>query len=205
MKAASVSLLQHFFERYKQYARGKLRVWGSWLALLVLAKFVKQNPSGDGIALITLGATIRFFASGFIDKEGRLSVGGPYAYCRNPLYLGSFLIAFGAAISQHDSILLVIICALNFLLYYPLILAEEDVLKVKFQNLYADYVNTVPRFFPWKFWTWFQARDFSQHSPRLNNPQFRWAKIKENKGYEGFFTAAGVILFLYVVAYLKSQ
>ncbi len=205
MKATELSLFQRFFESYKQYARGKLRVWGSWLALIILAKFVHQNPTWDGIAIIILGAVIRFIASGFIDKEGRLSIGGPYSYCRNPLYLGSFLIAFGAAVSQHNSILIALFCVLNFLIYYPLMLAEEDVLTVKFPKIYSDYVNDVPRFFPWKFWAWFQSKDFCKLDPRLNTPTFRWAKIKENKGYEGFLTAAGVIAFLYAVAYYKLK
>lgn len=190
------------FERYKQYARGKLRVWSAWLALVLLAYFIRQAPSWNGTFVIIAGAFVRFLASGYIDKEGKLSTRGIYRYMRNPLYLGSFLIAFGAALSQDDLFLIALITVLNFMVYYPLILAEEDVLKIKFQGPYQEYCARVPRFFPWKFIPSL-PHNFFESDPRLNRASFSAAKIKENKGYEGFFTAAGVIAFLYVVCYFK--
>jgi len=193
-----------FFERYKQYARGKLRVWGSWLALFVLAFYIDQNPSIDGILLIATGAFIRFYASGYIDKEGKLSTKGIYALTRNPLYLGSFLIALGAAVSQHNAVLILLFCLLNFAIYYPLILAEEDILKEKFHGPYEIYKKIVPRFFPWTLGIKKLPTNFLESDPRLNKTNFSWEKIKENKGYEGFATAAGVIFFIYTVIYIKK-
>ena len=48
---------------------------------------------GSGIAAI--GVFIRAWASGHIRKAETLAVSGPYAYTRNPLYVGSFIMGVG--------------------------------------------------------------------------------------------------------------
>ena len=51
-----------------------------------------------GLALGLVGEAIRIWASGHIEKTRVLATGGPYAHTRNPLYLGSTLMAAGIAL-----------------------------------------------------------------------------------------------------------
>jgi protein-S-isoprenylcysteine O-methyltransferase Ste14 len=70
------------------------------LVFLFLA--IGNQVSWLGIAIMFAGATLRFLASGYIDKEGRLSIAGPYRYSRNPLYVGSFLLTLGSAVAVNS-------------------------------------------------------------------------------------------------------
>ena len=49
------------------------------------------------LVLVAPGLGLRAYASGYVKKNAELTTTGPYAYTRNPLYLGSMLIAFGFA------------------------------------------------------------------------------------------------------------
>src|SRR5262252_2398035 len=55
-----------------------------------------------GAAVAALGIFLRAVASGHVKKNEELATTGPYAYCRNPLYLGSIIIAIGFAIAARD-------------------------------------------------------------------------------------------------------
>src|SRR5664279_2027516 len=55
-----------------------------------------------GVAVAALGVFVRAMASGHVKKNEQLATSGPYAYCRNPLYLGSIIIAIGFAIAARD-------------------------------------------------------------------------------------------------------
>jgi protein-S-isoprenylcysteine O-methyltransferase Ste14 len=64
------------------------------------------RPTGvsilGGAAFIALGVLVRALASGQLNKNEQLAVGGPYAYTRNPLYLGSLVLALGFAIAARS-------------------------------------------------------------------------------------------------------
>ena len=106
-----------------------------------------------GFVLIVLAAFGRIWSSLYISgyKEDRIVAEGPYALVRNPLYVCSFLGALGMGLAtKHLLVLAIIVCA--FLLYYPLVvLAEERNLQRKFGQVYEEYANRVPRFFPCRF------------------------------------------------------
>ncbi len=106
-----------------------------------------------GFVLIVIAAFGRIWSSLYISgyKEDRVVVEGPYALVRNPLYVCSFLGALGMGLAtKHLLILAIIACA--FILYYPLVvLAEERNLQQRFGQVYEEYANRVPRFFPCQF------------------------------------------------------
>src|SRR5688500_18713590 len=115
----------------------KLRLpLGFLLAALYLA-FVRPTYGslllGASIAFVGLG--IRAWASGHIMKNDRLATSGPYAHTRNPLYLGSFLIAAGFAIAAHWSLLLLVI-AFFVLVYAPTIERERANIRGRFPEAY---------------------------------------------------------------------
>lgn len=98
--------------------------------------------------MAALGQLIRIWASGHIQKTRLLATGGPYAHTRNPLYVGSVLMAVGLlAASRHP---VSVTAGLAYLaIFYPAIMREEaKFLRGKFPNEYHDWAKHVPLFFP---------------------------------------------------------
>src|ERR1700757_3872424 len=77
-----------------------------------------------GLVLILPGLWLRGYAAGYVKKNAELTRTGPYAYTRNPLYLGSMMIAFGFAVASGSWILLVTLAVLFLAIYLPTILSE---------------------------------------------------------------------------------
>jgi protein-S-isoprenylcysteine O-methyltransferase Ste14 len=99
------------------------------------------------LALVLPGLLLRAAASGTVKKNRELTVTGPYAYTRNPLYLGSALIAAGFALGLFSWVVALAI-ALGFaLIYIPVIASEEQFLRAAFPG-FDDYCRSVPRFLP---------------------------------------------------------
>ncbi len=90
-------------------------------------------------------------ASGHVKKNEELATTGPYAYCRNPLYLGSIIIAIGFAIASRDLWVAVGIVLLFAAIYVPVIRSEEAFLRSRFAE-YDAYAQRVPRLLPRTAW-----------------------------------------------------
>lgn len=104
-----------------------------WLALSLL--------------LVAPGLWLRAYASGYVKKNAEVTMTGPYAYTRNPLYLGSMLIAFGFALAAHSLWIALALAALFTVIYIPVIRSEEEYLRAQFAA-YAAYASRVPRLIP---------------------------------------------------------
>lgn len=104
-----------------------------------------------GGAVAVLGLFVRAMASGHVKKNEELATTGPYAYSRNPLYLGSIIIAIGFAIAARDIWVAVGIVLLFTAIYVPVIHSEETFLRSRFAG-YAAYAQTVPRLLPRTAW-----------------------------------------------------
>ena len=101
-----------------------------------------------GLPLAVLGEAVRLWASGHIEKTRTLATGGPYGHTRNPLYLGSLLIALGVAVAC-ASPWVVLAVAAYFLAFYPSVIAEEAAfLARKFPAEHAAWSAGVPLFWP---------------------------------------------------------
>ena len=101
--------------------------------------------AGSCIALV--GLSIRALASGHVRKNEQLTVSGPYAHTRNPLYLGSLIIAAGFAVSARSWWVALIIVVIFVTIYVPVMRSEEAFLRAQFPE-FADYGRQVPRLFP---------------------------------------------------------
>jgi protein-S-isoprenylcysteine O-methyltransferase Ste14 len=99
------------------------------------------------LILVVPGVCLRAYASGYVKKNAELTVTGPYAYTRNPLYLGSMLIAFGFALASRSMWIAIALAALFALIYVPVIRGEEQFLRGKFPGFDA-YAARVPRLLP---------------------------------------------------------
>jgi protein-S-isoprenylcysteine O-methyltransferase Ste14 len=113
---------------------------------IVLAKpTIISIVVGGGIALV--GVVIRALASGHVRKNEQLATGGPYAYTRNPLYLGSIIIGLGFAAAALRWEIAVALVAMFAAIYLPVIRGEEEWLSAHFPE-YAEYARHVPRIIP---------------------------------------------------------
>ncbi len=102
---------------------------------------------GAGAALIVPGLIVRALASGHVQKNELLATSGPYAYTRNPLYLGSLILAVGFGVAARSWWIAVGIVLIFLAIYWPVIKAEEEFLRGRFPQ-YGEYAGHVPRLFP---------------------------------------------------------
>ena len=102
---------------------------------------------GVGAVLIVPGLLIRALASGHVRKNEALTMSGPYAYTRNPLYLGSLLIGIGFAIASRSWWVGAVLGVMFFAIYIPVIRGEERFLRERFPE-FEQYAQRVPRMLP---------------------------------------------------------
>jgi protein-S-isoprenylcysteine O-methyltransferase Ste14 len=101
-----------------------------------------------GGAIALLGLLIRAWAAGHIHKYEKLAVTGPYSFTRNPLYLGSFILAVGFTVAAGVWWLALITAALFLGIYFPVMRVEEEDLRERFKGEFDDFAKNVPLFFP---------------------------------------------------------
>jgi protein-S-isoprenylcysteine O-methyltransferase Ste14 len=107
----------------------------SWLSIIT------------GTVIAIPGIALRALASGHVKKNEELTTTGPYAYVRNPLYVGSLIMAIGFAIASRSPWVLLVMVVMFLAIYLPVIRAEEAYLREAFAN-FEDYAQNVPRLFP---------------------------------------------------------
>src|ERR1700750_1259831 len=84
------------------------------------------------LLLVLPGLWLRGYASGYVKKNAELTMTGPYAHVRNPLYLGSILIASGFALALMSWWFAAVLAAFFLLIYVPVIAGEEYFLRGEF-------------------------------------------------------------------------
>lgn len=125
-----------------------------------------------GVVFSLLGELIRVWAAGTIHKDDTIAEAGPYGLVRNPLYLGSLLIAVGVAVMSGIGWKAWIVILVLFLLFHmAAILYEEEFLKEKFGAPYELYLTRVPRLIPMP-----RRKDSLQAKA-----QFSWDQVKFNR------------------------
>ena len=140
-----------FMERWQRIAR-RIRVpLGFLTAAVYLFELWRRVPRLDAVAislfLVLPGLWLRGYAAGYVKKNRELTQTGPYAHTRNPLYLGSILIAAGFAVALLSWPVAVMLAAMFFIVYVPVIASEERFLRSTFPD-FNDYCRRVPRLIP---------------------------------------------------------
>jgi len=128
---------------------------------LIIILIIFANPSlfssGVGFIILIFGELLRFWAVGYAGATTRartmgvarqLVLVGPYAYVRNPLYLGNFLLSLGVCIISGVYWMILLLLFGFMLQYLPIILAEEEHLRKECGKVYDEYFASVPRFIP---------------------------------------------------------
>lgn len=100
-----------------------------------------------GMLIAVLGLVLRAVASGHITKDSALTTTGPYAYTRNPLYLGSVIMAGGFALAARSWWIALAMALMFLIIYLPVVGEEETYLRAHFPE-FDGYAREVPRFRP---------------------------------------------------------
>lgn len=130
------------------FVRWRVRL-GYPLAIAVLF-FSRSTPRSIlwGALVGVLGLWVRAYAAGYLHKQEVLTVTGPYAYTRNPLYLGSAILTLGAGIatSSWKSALILLV---YFAVFYSMVMKREaNELRLRHGAAFEEYARTVPLFIP---------------------------------------------------------
>ncbi|MGA3037334.1 MAG: isoprenylcysteine carboxylmethyltransferase family protein [Vulcanimicrobiaceae bacterium] len=140
---------------------------GALLAIPALILVIFGKPGGasifSGLGLAFLGEAIRCWAVGYSGTTTRadhvvapqLVTAGPYAYMRNPLYVGNFITALGFALAFTGNnppterlILIGASLAVMLAVYATIVPHEESFLRATFGASYDEYMLRVPRVWP---------------------------------------------------------
>jgi len=130
------------------FSRWRVRI-GYPIAAVVLL-FAKPTPRSivAGAVVGLLGLWLRACAAGFLYKHEQLSVTGPYSYTRNPLYLGSAILAIGAGTASRSWISAIILLT-YFAVFYSFVMRKEETeLRAQHGKIFEEYAKAVPLFFP---------------------------------------------------------
>jgi len=163
----------------------KLRLLLAWTGgiLLIFNTRIDAQSFRLGIPVVLLGELIRILASGYLEKKGqKLASSGPFAFVRNPLYIGNFTLGLGFVLMSNN-VLNVILFAIGFvLIYMGTVKKEEKVLGEMFGAAYADYCREVPRFFP-------KLKPYAKSS----REPFQWSSVIKHREY---ITVAGIMMLI---------
>lgn len=140
-----------WISRWQRIAR-RIRVpLGFAIAALYLFQLWRQQPRTSAVAwslmLVVPGLWLRAYASGYVKKNQELTTTGPYGHVRNPLYLGSILIAAGFAVALESWAVGAALAVMFITIYVPVIASEERFLRSTFPG-FAEYCRQVPRLIP---------------------------------------------------------
>jgi protein-S-isoprenylcysteine O-methyltransferase Ste14 len=163
----------------------RLRVPSGFLIVAVFAWFSSptRNSLLMGAPISLLGLALRAWAAGCLAKDQKLATGGPYAYTRNPLYIGTLLVAAGLSLAARSILLGALFAAVFTLVYLPVIQNEQQHLRRLFPE-YAEYAARVPALWP-------RLTPFVRNS----NP-FRMTLYLKNQEFQAGAGFAAGMLFL---------
>ncbi len=137
-----------FPKRYAETAaRWRVRVGFVVVVLFLWLARPTWTSLATGTAIGLCGMALRAWAAGHLAKNERLATGGPFAYVRNPLYLGSLVVGLGFALCGAHAGIAVLLLAYFLLFFLPVVEEEEAHLRNLFPA-YTDYAAHVPRLFP---------------------------------------------------------
>ena len=178
-----------FFARWRVRLGYLLAIVTLWLARPTLCSILVGGLVG------LVGLAIRAYAAGYLHKQEVLTVTGPYARTRNPLYFGSSILALGAAVAMH-SVWAAALLLVYFALVYSMVMRREEMeLRRQHGAAFDQYAASVPLFFP---------RLLSIASGAVAAAGFSWKQYKKNHEYQAALGFVLLLLGLLVIWRLRA-
>jgi protein-S-isoprenylcysteine O-methyltransferase Ste14 len=176
-----MSLPGEFFMRW--------RVRLGYPLAVVVVWFSRPTPRSVVVGGLVgvLGLWLRAYAAGYLHKQEILTVTGPYAHTRNPLYLGSAILALGAGLATQSLVSAGLLLVYFAIFYSAVMRREERELHAKHGSAFEEYARAVPLFLPL-----LTARKLSAESAA----SFSLAQYKKNHEWQA---AVGFLLLLAVL------
>ncbi len=175
--------------------RGVTDFWIRWRVRVGypvgIAAFWFAKPESNwllgGAAIGALGLLLRGWAAGHLRKHQQLATGGPYAYTRNPLYLGSIFLAAGFCVASHSWISAALV-SVYLAVFYPMVMRREKrELETLYGRAFIEYAALVPAFFP-------------RLSPAMRSDErFSRAIYAQNREYEASIGFALALIVLWAL------
>jgi protein-S-isoprenylcysteine O-methyltransferase Ste14 len=165
--------------------RARVPLSGLLFVVFVLLAEPTRTSILIGSAMALVGVFVRAWASGCIRKDAELTTSGPYAYTRNPLYFGSFILGLGFSVACGSLPVLLFFFVFFIGVYVPTMMAEAGHLRRLFGEAYERYERTVPIFFP----------KLRSSADRIGG--FALARYIENREYQvviGFAMALAILI-----------
>ncbi len=190
--------LQQTFSEFLRHAIFRNRITLSFAGAAIFLYFALPSRTSviASIPFIIIGEIMRTWASGYIRKNEVLSQTGPYAFTRNPLYVGNFLIGVGFSIMTNRVLLFLTFLAAFIFIYTVTIQHEEKFLSSKFGETFSGYKRRVSVFFP------FKALSFGTPSHKNRDGHYDWKLVIQHREYHTWLgIIAGLIIFLVKLAF----
>jgi protein-S-isoprenylcysteine O-methyltransferase Ste14 len=152
--------------------------------------FARPRPASlvVGVAVSLFGLLLRGWAAGHIRKNSALATSGPYAYTRNPLYLGNFLLGLGFTIGSGWWPLGILFGVLFLGIYLPVMRVESETLAQLFAGDYQRYARGVPLFLP-------RVTPYRSGESKTEFDSSLYMRYREYRAALGLLVAWGLLAF----------
>lgn len=176
-------------QRYSHLA-SRIRVPAGFLLATVYLVFADSTPARLwwGAVAGFAGLLLRAASSGHLEKNRKLATSGPYAYTRNPLYLGSAVAGAGFCIAGGRWWFFLLLGAFLAAVYWPVLRSEEAHLRRLFPEEFAAYARSVPRLLP-------RLRPWRKQGGAP--PRFDWNLYRRNREYQALLAYIAIVLILW--------
>lgn len=149
-----------------------------------------------GLILIIIGEIVRIWATGHLEKNKNLTTSGPYAYIKNPMYAGSFIILMGfnmLAINPYIYIIILVELGAFLFVYVPTKRKIESTrLLEKFGDAYADYDKNVPDYIPRRL------KPYQSATPKSWTWRVFWENQEIQVGFSVLLGTSAIIIKLWI-------
>jgi protein-S-isoprenylcysteine O-methyltransferase Ste14 len=178
------------------FARWRVRL--GYISAVFVLWFARPTPESVAIggAIGFAGLWLRAYAAGFLHKQEKLTVTGPYAYTRNPLYLGSAILALGAGVATRSLISGAILLLYFAVVYSVVMRREEGELLRQHSAAFQAYAAAVPLFLP---------RLTAVKMPGAQAGEFSFSQYKKNHEYQAAFGYLFLLIALLILWRLRFR
>ncbi len=182
-----------FLRVFRGLGKGRL-LFNYAMALAAMASIYHTGNTVflPALGVVAIGTLVRVWAAGYIVKKSQLSKGGPYAYSRNPLYVGSLLVGMGTYLFIRDWWLLAFFLGAFGLFYGGAIAREEAYLFNRYGQEFERYKKEAPIFFP-------RLRP----SPSVRESAFSWTRVIRNDEHIASGSTVLALVIISAIAYFR--
>lgn len=152
--------------------------------------------TGQLVRGVTVG--LDYIVRGGRDRQvyaDRLVVGGIFAHCRNPLYVGNYLLLLGVGLASNSLLFFCVAMPFFTLVYWAIIAAEENFLRNKFGSEFDDYCKRVNRLLP----------RLTGLRETLASMRFNWRRLITAEYGSAYIWMAAIILVQFKNLWLRGQ